>query len=374
MIPEPNFPARPDEFVGRNGPIEAFRQVLAQGTLTGRTPSCAVLGNWGVGKSSLLLKYVAICSGPEYAMLPVFFSISTELSDYKRFAEALLDSFTRALETSSSLETKLRSELQKWKLSKLSVGGASFERQGTELFLSSGTAILKHALHDAWRKFIGPAQLKGVIFFLDDLHNFVCSSAEGIALMLRDQFQEFAVHGLNCSLCFSARADYFSEIRAFAEPAVRFYDKVYLASFTPAETQEYTAAVFGDSANIDHFSEWLYAKTLGHPYFLAFVSRQLLALGQDSHADPELLWAVIFKRLEYEKFRSDLANVTEREAQLLKDIASSGNDEIGPSELSNPYDRNYFKRLTEKTLLLRVGRGRYRLYHRLFREFLRQTK
>lgn len=372
MIPQPNFPARPDEFVGRNGPIEAFRQVLAQGMLTDRTPSCAVLGDWGVGKSSLLLKYFAICSGPEYAMLPVFFSISTELCDYKRFAESLLDTFTRALETSGSLETRLKSELQKWKLSRLSVGGASFERQGTELFLSSGTAILKHALHDAWRQFIHAAQLNGVIFFLDDLHNFVCPSTEGIALTLRDQFQEFAVHGLNYSLCFSARADYFSEIRAFAEPAVRFYDKIYLASFTPAETQEYTAAVFRESTNIHHVSGWLYAKTLGHPYFLAFVSRQLLTLGQGSLSDPELLWPVIFRRLEQEKFRSDLANVTEREVQLLRDAATLQNDEIAPSDLSSPYDRNYFKRLTEKSLLLRVGRGRYKLYHPLFRLFLTQ--
>ena len=247
MIPEPNLPARPDVFVGRNGPIEAFRQVLAHGLLTGRTPSFAVLGDWGVGKSSLLLKYLAICSGQEYAMLPVFFSVSTELSDYRRFAEALLDTFTRALETSGSLETRLRSELQKWKLSKLSFVGASFERQSAGRFLSSGTAILKHALDDAWTQFIRPAQLNGVIFFLDDLHNFVSPSAGGIALTLRDQFQEFAVHCLNYSLCFSARADYFSEIRTFAEPAVRFYDKVYLASFTRAETREYAAAVFGDS-------------------------------------------------------------------------------------------------------------------------------
>src|SRR5205814_1684051 len=208
----------------------------------GRTPSFAVLGDWGVGKSSLLLKYFAICSGPAYAMLPVFFSVSTELSDYKSFAEGLLDTFTRTLETSASLENKLRNELQKWKLSRLSVGGVSLERQGTGRFLSTGTAILKHTLHEAWTQFIRPAQLSGVIFFLDDLHNFIGSSAEGIALTLRDQFQEFAVHGLNYSLCFSARADYFSEIRAFAEPAVRFYDKVYLASFTPAETREYAAA------------------------------------------------------------------------------------------------------------------------------------
>jgi hypothetical protein len=171
------------------------------------------------------------------------------------------------LQTSGSLETRLRSELQKWKLSRLSVGGASFERQSTSRFLSSGTAILKHALHHAWTQFIRPAQLNGVIFFLDDLHNFVSPSAGGIALTLRDQFQEFAVHSLNYSLCFSARADYFSEFRTFAEPAVRFYDKVYLASFTPAETKEYAAAVFGDSAPIHRVSDWLYVKTFGHPYF-----------------------------------------------------------------------------------------------------------
>jgi len=70
-------------------------------------------------------------------VLPVFFSVSAELSDYERFAEGLLDTFTRALEISGSLDNRLRSELQKWKLSRLSVGGASFERQGTELFLSS---------------------------------------------------------------------------------------------------------------------------------------------------------------------------------------------------------------------------------------------
>jgi AAA ATPase domain len=372
VIPEPNFPARPDEFVGRNGHIEAFRQVLTQGLLTGRTPSLAVLGDWGVGKSSLLLKYFTLCSAPEYAMLPVFFSVSTELSDYKRFAQGLLDTFTHALEISGSLESRLRSELQKWKLSRLSVGGLSFAREGTEPFLSSGTAILKHVLHDAWSQFIRPAKLNGVIFFLDDLHNFLCSGTEGIALTLRDQFQEFAVHGFNYSLCFSAHADYFSEIRAFAEPAVRFYDKVYLASFTPAETQQYAAAVFGDSAPIHHLSEWLHGKTLGHPYFLAFVSRQLLTLAQGSLSDPELLWPVIFRRLEQEKFRSDLANVTEREAQLLRDAAASQNDEIGPSDLSSRYDRNYFKRLTEKALLLRVGRGRYKLYHPLFRLFLTQ--
>ena len=374
LIPEPNFPAQPHEFIGRNGNVEAFRQVLVQGTLTGRTPSFAVLGDWGVGKSSLLLKYSAICAQPEYGMLPVFFSVSTELSDYKSFAEGLLDTFTRTMQTSDALAARLRGELQKWKLNRLSVAGVSLDRQGPEFFLSSGTAILKHALHDAWRQFVRPSKLNGVIFFLDDLHNFAYPGAQGVALALRDQFQEFAVHGLNYSLCFSARSNYFSNIRSFAEPAVRFYEKVYLSSFTPAETREYAAAVFGNSFGIDGLARWLYEKTFGHPYFTAFVSRQLIVLGEGACTHPESLWPAILNRLEQEKFRSDLAQVTEKEVQLLREVAASEADEIGPRQLSSAYERKYFSRLTEKALLIRLGRGRYKLYHPLFRQFLQQQE
>lgn len=304
-------------------------------------------------------------------MLPVFFSVSTELADYKRFAEGLLDTFTHALEGSDSVANRLRGELHKWKLNKVSVGPVSLDRQGSEFFLSSGTAILKNALHDAWRQFIRPAQLRGAVFFLDDLHNFPGAGTQGIALALRDQFQEFAIHGLNYSLCFSARSDYFANIRSFAEPAVRFYDKVYLSPFTQREARDYTASAFGDSTNIHHLSDWLYEKTFGHPYFLAFVSRQLLALAQDHLSEPERLWPAIFQRLEQEKFRSDLAHVTEREVQLLREVARAESDEISPRDLSRQYDRNYFTRLTEKSLLVRVGRGRYKLYHPLFRTFLK---
>src|SRR5437762_1284537 len=174
------------------------------------------------------------------------------------------------------------------------------------------------------------------------------------------------------SICFSARSDYFSNIRSFAEPAVRFYDKVYLSSFTLQETREYAAAVFGRSSQLIELSDWLYAKTFGHPYFLAFVSRQLLALARTHLSEPERLWPTIFRRLEQEKFRSDLAHGTEREVQLLREVARAEDDEISPRELGGQYDRNYFMRLTEKSLLVRVGRGRYKLYHPLFRLFLKE--
>jgi len=113
------------------------------------------------------------------------------------------------------------------------------------------------------------------VFFLDDLHNLALASGDA-ALTIRDQFQAFGIEELNYSVCFSAKADYFSGTLSFAEPAVRFYNKLVLAPFTPEETFKYATAVFGsDPRKVQALSDWLYEKTVGHPYFLAFISREL---------------------------------------------------------------------------------------------------
>lgn len=375
-IPEPNFPAKPEEFVGRTLQIEAFRRALQQGRQTGRTPSFAVLGNWGIGKSSLLSKYSVICAEPQYNMLPVQFSVLKELADYRTFAEGLLDTFSETLAHSHSATARLQRELQNWKISRVSVGAFSADRNAPQLFLSSGSAILKHGLRDAWRRFIRPAGFKGVFLFLDDLQNLGSCNSDAIALSLRDQFQSFAVDNINCCVCFSAPLNYFSDIRSFAEPAVRFYDKVYLEPFTPTETLEYVGAVFGPkAANIDAFSEWLQAKTHGHPYFMAFICRQVAALGHGSLAQSSATdhWPAIFARLENEKFRSDLAQVPDSELQLLRVLAGKPDDQITVKGLAAG-DRVYFSRFTERGLLTRTGRGQYKLYHPLFREFLKQQR
>lgn len=110
MLSQPNFPAREDAFVGRQQQVEIFRQSLQQGLRTGRTASFAVLGDWGIGKSSLLLKFATLCSQPPFAMLPVFLSVSNDIRDYLRLAETLLDKFADALLDVSKMQAHLRTD------------------------------------------------------------------------------------------------------------------------------------------------------------------------------------------------------------------------------------------------------------------------
>jgi len=192
------------------------------------------------------------------------------------------------------------------------------------------------------------------------------------ALILRDQFQSFGIEGLNYSVCFSAKADYFSGIRSFAEPAVRFYNKLYISPFTPEETNDYVRAVFGGRPDeCDPLANWLFEKTLGHPFFLALVSRKLLAYARSSvPTSPARYWPEILKQLEQEKFSCDLGQVSERENEILRALAKSFEHVFAPGQFVKQSDHVYFRRLTRKGLLIRTRRGKYKLYHPLFRLFL----
>src|SRR5579883_2875579 len=191
MLPEPNFPAKPNQFIGRRLQITIFRQALQHGLATGRTSSFAILGDWGIGKSSLLLKFATLCSDPPFALVPVFISGSKDIHDYLRLTENLLDNFAEALLALPKMQTRLRTELQNWRFKRVNLGGFGLERESPRFFLSSGSSLLR------------PARFNGAIFFLDDLQNITSISKADLALTIRDQFQSFGIDGLNYSVCFS---------------------------------------------------------------------------------------------------------------------------------------------------------------------------
>jgi hypothetical protein len=108
--------------------------------------------------------------------------------------------------------------------------------------ISSASALLCHALVEAWNPFIRPTY-EGAFLFLDDLCNLATPTGQ-------DRTHQRSVSELpnrrcvNLSGCFSARRDYSSGVRSFAEPAVGFYNKCDLEPFTLEETLEYAQAAF----------------------------------------------------------------------------------------------------------------------------------
>ena len=88
----------------------------------------------------------------------------------------------------------------------------------------------------------------------------------------------------------------------------------------------------------------------------------------------ETNWPAILDQLGHEKFRSDVSQLSAKEFELIHQFARLGQGEVSAKHFSGKFQREYFGRLVDKALLIRTGRGRYKLYHPLFREFLQQTK
>ena len=120
---------------------------------------------------------------------------------------------------------------------------------------------------------------------------------------------------------------------------------------------------------------WLHEKTLGHPYFLAFVCKYLATTtGQIQPDKLEPIWPAIFYQLGREKFRSDVSQLSAREFEFIHQFANLSENELATEHYTSKFRREYFARLVEKGLLIRTARGRYKLYHHLFRKFLQQTE
>ena len=69
-----------------------------------------------------------------------------------------------------------------------------------------------------------------------------------------------------------------------------------------------------------------------------------------------------------------VSQLSPKQLELIYQFARLGEGEIAAHHFTHKFQTEYFARLVEQGVLIRTGRGRYRLYHPLFRQFLQQTE
>jgi hypothetical protein len=153
------------------------------------------------------------------------------------------------------------------------------------------------------------------------------------------------------------------------------YARLYLAPFTVEEISEYVHGVFGSRDTSQELANWLFDKTLGHPFFLTFISRKLLVHGWGLYpGKPVPPLARNSPATRTREILLRFGQVSDREDELLRALAKSSEQEFTPSQFVKQSDYVYFRRLTDKGLLVRTRRGKYKLYHPLFKLFLQASK
>lgn len=372
---DPRQPTDPEFFIGREEYIERFNRNVER-TLYGKKPtSFAILGEWGVGKSSLLLKLKDDLDKNEN-IITTRISIGSDIPDYYAFCQLLVDKINIDLTRNRRISQKIRDRIFEWKFKEVKLGVVTAQRKEKAMYLSTGNMLLEYNLKTLFDDFLSKGNVKLFVLLIDDLHNITRKDKNAIAA-LRDLFQSLAVDGYPIQLVFTASQELFHNIKQIAEPAVRFFEKFYLDTFRIDETREFltkpiertelTVAFTMDSIN------YLHNRTDGHPYFLAFIAQRLVDLMDSGEINIEFIekyWELIFKELIEEKFERDISGISPEKEKILVGIASTDDDVVPLKEVGG--FRQYYSELTHDNLLKKVGRGKYMLYHPLFKEYLKK--
>lgn len=378
----PQYPANPEYFANRSQHLAYFTQVIVNSARI-RPPAPSnfmILGDWGMGKTSLVYKMKELVLKDLRSEVNGFcFHFSLDpvcCKSWDDFSLTFLTQLRKNYETSAGLKERVFKELSKWKIS-LSVPPVSVEKKENKDNLS-----LIDSLEDLWKKHLVPAKVDTAILFMDDVHYFLLVGQTDAYYTIRNTFQELARRGCNFSLVMTGPKLLFKEVADIAEPFTRFFHQFALEPFSLEGTQEaINKRILAGKLNLELSKEvisTIHEKSNGHPYFVMFIVYELLnRVGNKKHIalkEFDESWPYIVTLLERNVFVNRLGEVSDKEKEVLLQVAQLDKVQFAPSDIKGMGGvTQFFSRIERKGLLIKKERGLYELFHPLFKEYLKKV-
>jgi Cdc6-like AAA superfamily ATPase len=379
----PQYPANPAYFADRRQHLAYFTQTIVNSAKI-RPPAPSnfmILGDWGMGKTSLVYKMKEVVLNDLRNEINGFcFHFSLDpvcCRSWEDFSLAFLTQLRKNYETSASLRERVVKELSTWKIS-VSVPLVSVEKKGNK----DDNLSLIDSLENLWKKHLVPAKVDTAVLFMDDVHYFLLVGQPDAYYTIRNTFQELARRGCNFSLVMTGPKLLFKDVADIAEPFTRFFHQFSLEPFALEGTREaINKRIEAKKLNMNFSKEaiaLIQEKSSGHPYFVMFIAYELLNLvGNKNHImakDFEESWPHIVTLLERNVFVNRLGEVSDKEKQVLLQIAQLNKDQFSPSDIKGIGGvTQFFSRIERKGLLVKKERGLYELFHPLFEEYLQKV-
>jgi Cdc6-like AAA superfamily ATPase len=375
----PSFPVDPEYFVNRTKIIDSFKIAVDRSLKTTHpTPdNMAILGEWGVGKSSVLKKFEWLCA-KEFKDRKIFSAlvelVPVACTDFDNLAKKIIDDIDRNIIAKSTIPLKARNKIKEWRIKSVNAFGIGAERKNK---VENPATVLKNSLLDLW-EIIEKEGGDTMMIMLDDLHYLSENYSEGL-YDLRGIFQNLPKHGCNFIVVVSGKKELFADIRELAEPLSRFFNiKHTLDVFGSKETKDAILKPIdktGLDLKINHdVIERIHELTRGHPFFIHFIMRELVSMKGSGRITMKYFneaYKELQKMIEKEKFEIDFLIASPKEKEILSEAAKL-NEVFSPSEIKLEYIRKQLGLLVEKNLLKKHERGEYSLYHPLFKEYLKK--
>lgn len=367
-------PVAPENFAGRAEQIKEFERFL-DNTINGNSKNVAVLGEWGIGKTSLLrmFKHIAEqnnCTG-------TIIELGEATDSFLTLFETITQNLAKDSQTKRGLSTKTKEFLSGLSLS-ASYGpiGLDFSKRKE---IPPNTVKFKEDLIRIYQGLKCP-----FLIMLDNAEQLL--NIKGSIFELRNIFQMLqSMDEVRCMLILAGRETLFSEMRSVSEPAVRFFWGIELKQFTYEETKEaiekplVKSKIKFDEECIQRVHEI----SQGHPYFVQVFAYNLYLLRKGNKITLSTLNSNFNSILNFfgkRLFDSLLSIITPRERAVVLAFTKFKKEVVTNTELANVVDvksiNQYLIRLSEIKfpIVIRLERGRYKLFHPLFKEYLNTMK
>ena len=348
----------PPYFAGRNDEIDTFEQKLTS-TLSGASMHLAVIGGWGIGKTSLLTQIEQISKEENCLIVS---SIA-----YPEDMQSFVTTLMRRVDSEIKTEVWLKKpEEFEFALSFLKIK-----------FASSGEAqhSLQEFLFKVWSKV--KQKRSSIIITIDDLD--LIENFKGTMLLIRNTAMELNKRGCKIMFIISGAPVLFEKMYKAHAPLIRFFEPVVLnrldsqnsidAIKIPLERIKMSYDI-KTIKKIAHLSD-------GHPYYLQEIANHVF---QEASKDFDE-WAFkkgfirAFSDLSRDIFERTFEGASRNEKRVLLILAR--NHPLGfkaitaKSKLPQGSVATALNRLKQKEMLLHY-RKQYSIEDKLFAEFIKE--
>lgn len=346
---DPQNPTDPQYFYGRTDVINRFHENIEYG-LSGSPEHIGLIGDFGIGKTSLLNKLYSIDT-PENVR-SIYLQLNVE--DVDRFHDFIKIIVEKLSKDMAGLDIG-------FELKNIDLEILKLEKKERE-------ATVSNCINDLEQLFekCGDGEHL-VILFLDDLH-----LAGHHMNDIRNCFQELNRRGCNFMLVATLIPELFEE-GEINRPFKRMFNQNHLEEFSRDEANEMVEHII-NAAGMDlvlsaKLKHRLYNETGGHPYYLTLFMNELLRernSGKISIGDYERREPKIIDRLKV-VLDGKFSSMTENDEEIIRRIIEVSSGEFSPSDASA--SSSQFRQLQNKDVLEKIGHGRYKFKYPIVRRY-----